>query len=56
MKGRVTKYGHTMPELRQESEFRKEVMHSAGSQPQSGQWLLDSGLKQLELLFRAIIY
>ena len=26
------------------------------SQPQSGQWLLDTGLKQLELLFRAIVY
>ena len=26
------------------------------SQPQSGQWLLDAGLKQLELLFRAIVY
>ena len=26
------------------------------SQPQSGQWLLDNGLKQLELLFRAIVY
>ena len=31
-------------------------MHSAASQPQSGQWLLDNGLKQLELLFRAIVY
>jgi formate hydrogenlyase transcriptional activator len=26
------------------------------SKPQSGQWLLDSGLKQLELLFRAVVY
>ncbi len=25
-------------------------------QPQSSQWLLDIGLKQLELLFRAIVY
>jgi hypothetical protein len=25
-------------------------------QPQSGQWLLDSGLKPLELLLRAIVY
>jgi formate hydrogenlyase transcriptional activator len=31
-------------------------MHLASSQPQSGQWLLDSGLKKLELLFRAIVY
>ena len=31
-------------------------MHSAASQPQRGHWLLDSGLKQLELLFRAIVY
>jgi PAS domain S-box-containing protein len=31
-------------------------MHSAASQPPSGQWLPDNGLKQLELLFRAIIY
>jgi hypothetical protein len=38
------------------SEFRKEVMHSAASQPQRGHRLLDSGLKQLELLFHAIVY
>src|ERR1700693_3213841 len=31
-------------------------MHSEASQPPSGQWLLDSGLKQLELLFRALVY
>jgi len=31
-------------------------MHSEASQPPSAQWLLDSGLKQLELLFRAIVY
>jgi formate hydrogenlyase transcriptional activator len=31
-------------------------MQSAASQPPSGQWLLDSGLKQLELLFRALVY
>ena len=31
-------------------------MHPASSQSQSGQWLLDSGLKKLELLFRAIVY
>jgi formate hydrogenlyase transcriptional activator len=31
-------------------------MHSAPSQPPSGQWLLDNGLKQLELLFRAIVF
>src|SRR5271166_1848565 len=31
-------------------------MCSASPQPQSRQWLLDSGLKRLELLFRAILY
>jgi PAS domain S-box-containing protein len=31
-------------------------MHSAACQPQRGQWLLDSGLKRLDLLFRAIAY
>ena len=31
-------------------------MDSAGSEPQSGEWLLDHGLQQLELLFRAIVY
>ena len=31
-------------------------MHSAASQPQSSKWLLDNGLKQLELLFRAIVF
>jgi formate hydrogenlyase transcriptional activator len=31
-------------------------MQSEASQPHSGQWLLDVGLKQLELLFRAIVY
>ncbi len=30
-------------------------MHSAASGSQSRQWLLDNGLKQLELLFRAIV-
>ena len=30
-------------------------MHSAASGPQS-QWLLDNGPRQLELLFRAIVY
>jgi len=29
---------------------------SAASQPQSGEWLLNHGLQQLELLFRAIVY
>jgi PAS domain S-box-containing protein len=29
---------------------------SAASQPESGEWLLDHGLQQLELLFRAIVY
>ena len=31
-------------------------MDSAASQPESGEWLLDHGLQQLELLFRAIVY
>ena len=31
-------------------------MRSEASPPHSGQWLLDVGLKQLELLFRAIVY
>ena len=31
-------------------------MHSAASQPPTGRWLLNNGLKQLELLFRAIVY
>lgn len=31
-------------------------MCSAVCQPQNGPWLLDSGLKQLELFFRAIVY
>ena len=31
-------------------------MHSETSPPQSGQWLLDRGVKQLEQLFRAIVY
>ena len=39
-----------------DSEFRKEVMHSATSGPQSIQWLLDSGLEHLKLLFRAIVF
>ncbi|MBK5293753.1 MAG: sigma 54-interacting transcriptional regulator, partial [Acidobacteriia bacterium] len=29
---------------------------TVASQPQTGQWLLDAGLKQLELLFRAVVY
>jgi PAS domain S-box-containing protein len=31
-------------------------MHPAVSYSQSGQWLLDGGIRQVELLFRAIIY
>ncbi len=31
-------------------------MHSATSGSQSRQWLLDNGLKQLELLFRTIVF
>src|ERR1700685_678117 len=39
-----------------DSEFRKEVMHSATCGPQSIQWLLESGLEHLKLLFRAIVF
>ena len=38
------------------TNLRVRKKKRVASQPQSVQWLLDSGLKQLELLFRAIVY
>src|ERR1700680_1842561 len=43
-----------MPEL--SARLRIQEREDMASQPKNGQWLLDSGLKKLELLFRAIVY
>jgi len=49
----VTKYDHLInARIEQEISEPKETL---AFQPQSGHWLLDAGLKQLELLFRAIV-
>jgi formate hydrogenlyase transcriptional activator len=49
----MTNKGQAVRKLVRGSEFdgTREIM-----QPQNGQWLLDNGLKHLELMFRAIVY
>jgi PAS domain S-box-containing protein len=50
----VSKYRQTS---RMEGRMHKwRQMHSATLQPASAGWLSDSGLKQVEFLFRAIVY
>src|ERR1700678_4175186 len=52
------KHWHGMPKLRSRLRSRKEkrAVDSAAPQPRSAEWLTTNGLKQLELLFRAIVY